>query len=66
MNAHSKSTETENVPCKTCLTEIPHSKAKIVEVDDYVMNFCGLECYEKWQKEKTENNDAAHHSFPED
>ncbi len=53
MNDHNKSTEIENVSCEVCLTEIPRSEAKVVEVDDYVMNFCGLECYEKWQKEET-------------
>lgn len=50
MNNHNKSTEIENVPCEICLKEIPQSEAKVVEVDDYVANFCGLECYEKWQE----------------
>lgn len=52
MNDHNKSTETKNVPCEVCLKEIPQSEAKVVEVDDYVMNFCGLECYDKWREEE--------------
>ncbi|MCW8829948.1 MAG: DUF3330 domain-containing protein [Gammaproteobacteria bacterium] len=54
MNDHNKSTEIENIPCEICLQEIPQSEAKIIEVDDYVVNFCGLECYEKWRAEEPE------------
>lgn len=54
MNSHNKSMETENVPCEICLKEVPHSDAQTAEVDDYVVHFCGLECYEKWQTEQPE------------
>lgn len=40
------------VECVTCLKEIPKSGAKSVETSDYVHYFCGLECYEKWQQKK--------------
>ena len=51
---HNKSMEIETVPCEVCLKEIPRNEATTTEVDDYFLNFCGLNCYEKWQKEKTE------------
>lgn len=51
MNEHEKPTEIEKVPCEICLKEIPRSEAKIEEACDYVMYFCGLDCYEKWREE---------------
>ena len=39
------------VACDVCLKEIPKSEAKVEEATDYIAYFCGLECYEKWQKE---------------
>ena len=37
------------VTCEVCLQEIPHSEAGIVEAEDYVMHFCGLDCYRQWR-----------------
>ncbi len=37
------------VKCEVCMKEIPKSEAKSPETVDYVMYFCGLECYAKWQ-----------------
>ena len=51
MNEHDKSTETEKVPCEVCLKEIPRSEAEIEEVSDYVLYFCGMDCYKKWRGE---------------
>ncbi|MES0327269.1 MAG: DUF3330 domain-containing protein [Gammaproteobacteria bacterium] len=51
MNDKDKSTESGTVPCEVCLKEIPRSDAKTSEVDDYVAYFCGIDCYDKWQKE---------------
>lgn len=42
-----------NVPtiqCDVCMKEIPASESKSAEARDYVMNFCGLECYDQWRK----------------
>jgi hypothetical protein len=39
------------VPCEVCLKEVPASAAKSEEAADYVHHFCGLDCYEKWQKQ---------------
>ena len=36
------------VECEVCLKEIPKSGAQSAEVRDYVVYFCGRECYEEW------------------
>jgi len=38
------------VACDVCLKEIPYSEAGIVEAEDYVMYFCGLDCYRQWRE----------------
>ncbi|WP_444993887.1 DUF3330 domain-containing protein [Aliikangiella sp. IMCC44359] len=49
---------TENEPntvqlsCEECCQNIPYSR----ESEDYVVYFCGLDCYRKWQ-EKTQHSD---------
>lgn len=42
--------DTANVECEVCLKEIPHSEAGIVEDNDCVMYFCGLDCYREWRE----------------
>ena len=54
MSDQDKSAEAEKVSCQTCLKEIPKSEAKIAEAREYVAYFCGLECYQKWQKNEVE------------
>ena len=39
------------VSCEVCFTEIPVSEAKSEEASEYVIHFCGLDCYEKWKKQ---------------
>jgi hypothetical protein len=41
--------DTENVACEICRREIPQSEAGIVEANDDVMYFCGLDCYRQWR-----------------
>jgi hypothetical protein len=36
--------------CDFCLKELPSSKAIREEGEDYVAHFCGLACFEAWQK----------------
>lgn len=36
--------------CEVCLKQVPRSEASIAEARDYVAYFCGLECYDKWQR----------------
>jgi hypothetical protein len=44
-----KPTDQIRVKCEICLKEIPRSEAKSAEAVDYVLYFCGLDCFEKWQ-----------------
>jgi len=42
------------IECEVCLKEIPKSGAFSEETSDYVMYFCGLECYDKWREQDKE------------
>lgn len=54
-----KTIEQTQVHCKVCLKEVPRNEAESAEVHDYVMYFCGLECYEEWQNGGQEQKSAA-------
>lgn len=49
--------ENEKVECEICLKEIPISESKSSEATDYVIHFCGLECYEKWNTQGNKERD---------
>ena len=49
MNKSEKPIQLVPVSCEICLREIPKSEAKSGEAGDYVLYFCGLDCYGKWQ-----------------
>ena len=51
MNEQDQSNDMVMVPCEECLKEIPKADAQYSETPDYVMYFCGLECYEKWKQD---------------
>lgn len=51
MNEDKKPVQDETVECKVCLKEVPISEAKSEEATDYVVHFCGLECYTKWKEQ---------------
>lgn len=38
------------VACKVCLKEIPQSVASSQEGSDYVLYFCGENCFEAWKQ----------------
>ncbi|MFA6972084.1 MAG: DUF3330 domain-containing protein [Gallionella sp.] len=38
------------VVCSICRKEVPITAAKTPESVDYVVNFCGLDCYAEWQR----------------
>lgn len=44
------------VSCEVCLKEIPKSLAHIEEAEDYVLYFCGLDCFDKWGHQNNANN----------
>jgi hypothetical protein len=41
---------TGKIPCDVCHKEIPLSEARRFEAEDYVANFCGLDCYAEWKQ----------------
>lgn len=42
----------DRVPCNVCQHEVPTSEALLAEAVDYVVYFCGLDCYERWRKQR--------------
>ncbi len=42
--------DVERVACATCLKEVPRSEATVPEATEYVLYFCGLDCYAQWKK----------------
>ena len=46
--------EPELIACEICFREIPDTTVLSEEGEDYVLHFCGLECYAAW-KEKNSN-----------
>ena len=49
--------ESEKIACEVCLNDIPVTEAKSEEATDYVVHFCGLDCYDKWKRlEASDNN----------
>lgn len=48
--------EPEKVACEVCLKEIPISEAINVKATDYVMYYCGLDCYDKWKKQEEKSD----------
>ena len=57
MSKDKKIIEDEKVECKVCLKEVPVSEARSEEATDYVVHFCGLECYSKWKEQNQQQND---------
>ncbi len=45
------------ISCEICMKEVPLNDATTPETEDYVVHFCGLECYEQW-KSQDEKNDG--------
>ncbi|MBK6958367.1 MAG: DUF3330 domain-containing protein [Nitrosomonas sp.] len=50
-----KIVEPEKIACEVCFKEIPISEAKSVKATDYIMYYCGLDCYDKWKKQEKES-----------
>ena len=40
------------VSCSECLNQIPAEAPYTADLDDYVHHFCGLECWDIWQKKR--------------
>jgi len=44
------------IACEICIKEIPKSEAQVAEASEYVYYFCGSDCYDKWSKERSNEN----------
>ena len=53
MGVRDKPVDLEKVACEVCLKEIPKSEATVPETEDYVVYFCGLDCYTKWKEQES-------------
>jgi hypothetical protein len=49
MGTQGKPSSAEHVACAVCLKEVPKSEAMVAEAADYMLYFCGLECFAKWK-----------------
>ena len=61
MRAPEIPSDPDRVACKVCFKEIPLSEAVNEEATDYVLHFCGLDCYAKW---KTQEKDYGSDNSP--
>ncbi len=43
-------TSAASVSCTVCRHEIPLSEAVVAEAVDYMVYFCGLDCYQRWRE----------------
>ncbi len=59
MTITDKPAELETVACEVCLKEVPVSEATVPEAADYVVHFCGLDCYQKWKAQGNTPNDRS-------
>lgn len=51
--------EPEKVACEVCFKEIPISEATSVKATDYIVYYCGLDCYDKWRKQEEKPESSA-------
>ena len=53
-----RSAQQDLVSCEMCLKEVPRSEAAVPEATDYVLYFCGLECYQQWKEQQAKGVEA--------
>lgn len=41
---------TPPISCAVCEHEVPLSEAVVPEAADYMVQFCGLDCYARWRR----------------
>ena len=52
MTSRDLSVSLERVPCHVCRHDILTSEALVAEATDYVAYFCGLDCYDRWRRQR--------------
>lgn len=59
MTKEDKPIDVELIACEVCMKELPKSEALVAEATDYVVYFCGLDCYERWKSQRSKPGDQA-------
>ena len=49
MEMNGRASPIARIACRVCSEDIPTSEAMSVEATDYVVHFCGLDCYQRWR-----------------
>lgn len=52
----------EKISCTSCMKDIPRSAAKSSEASGYILYFCGVDCYNEWNRQA----ERAHFKQPEE
>jgi hypothetical protein len=52
MSPAEKPLDAERIACEICLKEVPLSEATVPEGTDYFVHFCGLDCFQAWQRQQ--------------
>jgi len=52
MTKTEKPLEAERISCEICLKEVPLSESMVSEGTDYFVHFCGLDCFQAWQRQQ--------------
>jgi len=52
MAVDQQSASLERIRCEVCQLDIPLSEALVAEATDYVVYFCGLDCYDRWRHQR--------------
>ena len=58
MKPESQNLPVHTIACEVCMKEIPASEAASEEATDYVIYFCGLDCYAAWRTQNEAENDS--------
>ena len=58
MAKRDKPLDLEQVTCAVCLKDVPRSEATVPEALDYVVYFCGLDCFETWKRQGARSDEA--------
>jgi hypothetical protein len=54
---HQTGIEPRKVECAVCKKLIPPSQAISPEALDYVLYFCGRQCYAEWERDRAEESE---------
>ena len=64
MSGPAKPFEPPLISCEVCLRQVPRSEARIYEAPDYVLHFCGIDCFSEWQRQQGREPEAGERGKP--